>query len=82
MQDNKDPGITDGMKVDTKGNVWETAPGPAIVVISPEGKHLGTVRLPEISANLCFGDNDHKSLYVGGRTTIYKIRVKTPGVSY
>ena len=82
ISDNKADGITDGMKVDIKGNVWETAPGPAIWVISPEGKHLGTVRLPEISANLCFGDADHKSLYVAGRTTIYKIRVKTPGVSY
>jgi gluconolactonase len=49
-------------------------------VISPEGKHLGTLRLPEISANLCFGDSDNKTLYVDGRTTIYKIRVNTPGV--
>ena len=82
MSDDKADGITDGMKVDINGNLWETGPGPAIWIISPEGKHLGTVRLPEISANLCFGDNDHKSIYVAGRTTIYKIRVKTPGVSY
>jgi gluconolactonase len=82
LQDNKAPGITDGMKVDTKGNVWETAPGPAIVVISPEGKHLGTIRLPEICANLSFGDTDSKALYVACRTTIYKIRVKTPGIRY
>ena len=82
MQDNKDPGITDGMKVDTKGNVWETAPGPAIVVISPEGKHLGTIRLPEICANLSFGDTDSEALYIACRTTIYKLRVKTPGIRY
>jgi gluconolactonase len=68
------------MKVDAKGNIWETAPGPSIHVISPVGKHLGTLRLPEISANLCFGDSDNKTLYVDGRTTIYKIRVNTPGV--
>jgi gluconolactonase len=80
ISDSKADGITDGMKVDIKGNVWETSPGPAIVVISAEGKHLGTVRLPEISANLCFGDNDKKSIYIAGRTTIYKIRVKTPGL--
>ena len=31
-------GITDGMKVDSsKGNVWETGPGPAIWIISPGG---------------------------------------------
>jgi len=82
MSNDKADGITDGMKVDVNGNVWETGPGPAIWVISPQGKHLGTVRLPEISANLCFGDSDHKSLYIAGRTTIYKIRVNVPGVSY
>ena len=82
MQDDKAPGITDGMKVDTIGNVWETAPGPTIVVISPEGKHLGTIRLPEICANLSFGDTDSKALYIACRTTIYKIRVKTPGIRY
>jgi len=52
------------------------------VVISPEGKHLGTIRLPEICANLSFGDTDSKALYVACRTTIYKIRVKTPGIRY
>jgi gluconolactonase len=82
MRDDKARGITDGMKVDTMGNVWETGPGPAIWVISPESKHLGTIRLPEVSANLSFGDNDSKSVYIAGRTTIYKIRVKTPGIRY
>ena len=82
MSNDKADGITDGMKVDVKGNVWETGPGPAIWIISPEGKHLGSVQLPEISANLCFGDRDHQSIYIAGRTTVYKIRVKVPGVSY
>jgi len=73
-------GITDGMKVDSKGNVWETGPGPAIWVISPEGKHLGSIRLPEVSANLSFGGSDRKTLYIDGKTTIYKLSVNTPGI--
>ncbi len=80
ISDDKSPGITDGMKVDTKGNLWETGPGPAIWVISPEGKHLGSVRLPEVSANLCFGDSDNKTIYIAGHTTIYKIKVNIPGI--
>jgi len=78
----KSPGITDGMKVDASGNVWETGPGPAIWVISPEGKHLGSVRLPEVSPNLCFGDRDRKTIYISGRTTVYKIRTKVAGAGY
>jgi len=72
-------GITDGMKVDTKGNVWESGPR-GIWIMSPEGKHLGTILTPEFVANLCFGDRDNKTLYVAARTGVYKIRVNIPGI--
>jgi gluconolactonase len=72
-------GITDGLRVDTKGNLYETGPG-GVWVISPEGKHLGTIRAPEQSTNIGFGDADKKTLYIAARTSIYKIRVNTPGI--
>ncbi|HWZ56285.1 MAG TPA: SMP-30/gluconolactonase/LRE family protein [Verrucomicrobiae bacterium] len=72
-------GITDGMKVDTKGNVWESGPR-GIWIMSPEGKHLGTILTPEFVANLCFGDRDNKTLYVAARTGVYRIRVNVPGI--
>lgn len=73
------PGITDGLKVDVKGNVWETAAG-GVWIISPDGKHLGTIRTPELAANVEFGDPDHKTLYIAARTSIYKIRVNVVGI--
>jgi gluconolactonase len=78
----KEPGqgITDGMRVDTKGNLYETAPGGGIWIISPDGKHLGTINVPEMPANLAFGDADKKTLYIAARTGIYRIRVNTPGI--
>ena len=72
-------GITDGMKVDTKGNVYESGPR-GIWIMSPEGKHLGTILTPEFVANVCFGDHDNKTLYVAARTGIYKNRVNIPGI--
>jgi gluconolactonase len=72
-------GITDGLRVDTKGNLYETGPG-GVWIISPEGKHLGTIRAPEQSTNVGFGDADKKTLYIAARTGIYKIRVLTPGI--
>jgi gluconolactonase len=72
-------GITDGLRVDTKGNLYETGPG-GVWIISPEGKHLGTIRAPEQSTNIGFGDADRKTLYIAARTSIYKIRVNTPGI--
>jgi len=53
------------LRVDAKGNLYETAPG-GVWVISPEGKHLGTIRAPEQSTNVGFGDADKKTLYNRG----------------
>jgi gluconolactonase len=72
-------GVTDGLRVDTSGNLYETGPG-GVWIISPEGKHLGTIRAPEISTNVGFGDADRKTLYIAARTGIYKVRVKTAGI--
>jgi len=73
------PGITDGMRVDVKGNLWETGAG-GVWIISPEGKHLGTILTPELAANVEFGDADRKTLYIAARTSIYRIRVNIPGL--
>jgi gluconolactonase len=79
MTADKLPGITDGMKVNVKGNIYESCCG-GIWIISPDGKHLGTIFTPELVANLDFGDPDYKTLYIAASTSIYKIRVKTPGI--
>jgi gluconolactonase len=79
MRGQTEPGITDGLRVDTKGNLYETGPG-GVWIISPEGKHLGTIRAPEISTNVGFGDNDKKTLYIAARSSIYRIRVNVPGI--
>jgi gluconolactonase len=79
MSSDKAGGITDGMKVDIKGNVWESGPR-GIWIMSPDGKHLGTILTPEFVANLCFGDRDNKTLYIAARTGVYKIRVNIPGI--
>src|SRR5215467_7596035 len=79
MSKETERGITDGLRVDTRGNLYETGPG-GVWIISPEGKHLGTIRAPEQSTNVGFGDADRKTLYIAARTSIYKIRVLTPGI--
>jgi gluconolactonase len=78
MKNETGRGITDGLRVDSKGNLYETGPG-GVWIISPEGKHLGTIRAPEQSTNIGFGDADKKTLYIAARTSIYKIRLNTPG---
>jgi gluconolactonase len=80
MNADKGPGVPDGMKVDQKGNVYCTGPG-GIWIMSPEGKHLGTILTAELPANLAFGDPDRKTLYLTARTGLYRIRLKIAGAS-
>jgi gluconolactonase len=73
------PGNTDGMKVDRSGNIYCSGPG-GVWIISPQGKHLGTIVPAERVANLAFGDADSKTLYMVGGRSLWRIRVNTPGV--
>jgi gluconolactonase len=69
----------DGLKVDTRGNVYVSGPG-GVWILSPEGTHLGTIRGPELPANFAWGDTDGKTLYLTARTGLYRIRLRVPGV--
>jgi gluconolactonase len=85
------PGIGDGMKVDTLGNVYSTSgAGPGIVrITSPNGTLLGYLNLPIVggepkrqicATNVAFGDPDGKGLYVTACDHVYRIRMKVAGV--
>ena len=69
----------DGLKVDEAGNVYACGPG-GIWIISPDGHHLGTLRLPESPHNLAWGDADGRTLYVTALTSVYRIRLQIPGI--
>lgn len=69
----------DGIKVDQKGNLYVSAPG-GLWVISPEGKHLGTIITPRHVHNMAWGDADGKTLYLCARAGLYRIRLNIAGV--
>ena len=79
MSSEEAPNGPDGMKVDQKGNVYSPGPG-GVWIISPDGKHLGSILFPERIANLAFGDSDGKTLYLTGRTSVYRVRLQIPGI--
>jgi gluconolactonase len=73
----KEQGIPDGMKVDSKGNVYASGP-EGVWVFSANGKHLGTIQPGETAANCAWGD-DGKTLYITATSSVYRIRVAVPG---
>lgn len=67
-------GGCDGLKVDTQGNVWTTGPG-GVLVLSKEGKHLGTILTGQATANCAFGGDARDTLYI--TADMFLLRVKT-----
>ena len=72
------PRGSDGMAVDVRGNIYATD-GPAVQVYDADGKLLEQIPVPENPANVCFGGEDFKTLFITARTSLYSIRVKHPG---
>jgi gluconolactonase len=73
-------GAPDGMKIDSKGNIYCCGPG-GIHVFAPDATSLGVIKVPEYVANFCFGDDDLKSLFITASTSVYRIRVATAGTA-
>jgi gluconolactonase len=71
-------GVPDGMRVDQAGNLFVVGP-QGIWVWDAQGRHLGTIVVPEQPANLTWGDNDYWTLYITATTSVYRIRTKTRG---
>ena len=80
MSSDEPDGVPDGMKVDSEGRVYCTGPG-GCWVFDADGQGLGIIRLPEIPANCAWGGPDNQTMYFTARTSVYSLRMKTPGIS-
>jgi gluconolactonase len=79
VSDDPREGAPDGMKVDQKGNIYSTGPG-GIWIFSPKLDHIGTIDIPERTANVAWGSQDGKTLYIMASRSLYTMRLKIPGV--
>ena len=68
---------SDGMTVDVKGNLYTTH--GKVHVYSADGKKLETIDVPEGPANVTFGGDDYKTLFITAKTSLYSVRMKNAG---
>jgi gluconolactonase len=73
-------GLPDGMKIDTAGNLFATGPG-GVLVITPQGKHLGTIMTGQATSNCAFGD-DGRTLYMTADDYLMRVKLKTKGMGF
>ncbi|MGH9168914.1 MAG: SMP-30/gluconolactonase/LRE family protein [Acidimicrobiia bacterium] len=71
-------GVPDGLKVDRQGTIYCTGPG-GVWVCSPEGDLLGRIRTPEVAANLAWGEDDARTLFITASTGLYRLRCRATG---
>jgi gluconolactonase len=72
------PGLADGFRLDTDGNVWTSA-GDGVHCFSPKGVLLGKVRVPEVVSNVCFGGPKRNRLFMTASQSLYAVYVATRG---
>ncbi|HXS80731.1 MAG TPA: SMP-30/gluconolactonase/LRE family protein [Gammaproteobacteria bacterium] len=82
---------SDGMKVDSLGNLYTTngAGAGEVRITSPEGTRLGVLELPVpagepqtqvCATNVAFGDRDGRTLYITACEHVYRIRMNVAGI--
>lgn len=76
-----EPGCADGIRMDTDGNLWSSA-GDGVHCISPDGRLLGKILVPEPVSNLCFGGRAKHRLFITATTSVYSIVLNRRGVQW
>jgi gluconolactonase len=77
-------GSSDGIRVDTDGNVWSAAGWvgagyDGVHIFAPDGERIGAILLPEICANLCFGGEKRNRLFMAASQSLYAVYVGVQG---
>ena len=73
-----EPGIPDGLRVDTEGRVYTSA-GDGIQVLSPEGELLGKILVEKTPANCTFGGPGRHTLYITAHDSLYSVTLASTG---
>jgi gluconolactonase len=74
-----DAGFFDGFRADRAGNIWaSTAEG--VRCYAPDGSHIGTIKVPELVSNLCFGGAKRNRLFITAQTSLYAIYLAGNGL--
>ena len=74
------PGLFDGLKVARSGHLFVTGPG-GVLVLSSNGKHLGTILTGVPTGNCAWGD-DGSTLYITADATLCRIKTLTSGARW
>jgi len=73
------PGASDGFRLDGDGNIWSSA-ADGVHCISPDGRLLGKLLVPELVSNVCFGGRAKHQLFITATTSLYSVVLNRQGI--
>jgi gluconolactonase len=72
--DKKLKGLPDGLKIDSKGNVFATGPG-GVWIFDSTGKLLGKIKLDEATSNIALTP-DEKTMYITNDMQVLRLKMR------
>ncbi len=69
---------SDGMTIDNEGNIYLT--NKHVSVFNADGVKIDSVQVPELPSNVCFGDEDGRTLFITARKSLYAIKTRVKGI--
>jgi gluconolactonase len=72
------PGLPDGLRLDTEGNIWTSA-GDGVQVYTPSGVMLGKIKTPKVVANVCFGGPKRNWLFIAATDALHVLYTAANG---
>ena len=71
-------GLFDGFRFDEAGHLWTSA-GDGVHCYHPDGSLIGKIKVPEVVANVCFGEPYRNRLFICGTTSLYACYLQIRG---
>ena len=69
----------DGLTVDQQGRLYVAGPGKGVMILSPDGEHLGSLNTTQRTSNCTFGD-DGSTLYITSDMYLLRVRLSVKGM--
>lgn len=66
-------GLPDGLKIHHTGHIFTTGPG-GVLIVNPDGKHLGTIKTSKATSNCAFGSED-KEIFLTNHDLLVRVRL-------
>jgi gluconolactonase len=73
------PAGNDNLRLDDQGRIWVGALGDGVHCFGPDGTLLGKVRVPGVTANICFGGPRRNRMFIAASTRLYSLVMSVTG---